>query len=276
MLGRSNRRGHTALNLQKILKNLIAIAVLFAIGTLASCQFATAEDEATYMMDSYDTGDKTIDFKKYKTEHGERGYRESLCSTDLEDLENSPTYGPVHYTCLTTRLARLPNDEIRKFMARSCRVGSDVNMARFKASAENQSAIFSMEMATVQNLGATGQIFKTVREQERCVRLPDGPDKAQTTKGSTPSAQQKSSPTVKYTSPVKKNPSVNPPTVATFIMHNRDRYRIGLEFYSRTRSNHVWPGGDQQYNLSRDQTYNLTCRPGEKICFGAWRDYQNL
>jgi hypothetical protein len=64
------------------------------------------------------------------------------------------------------------------------------------------------------------------------------------------------------------------PNVATFILHNKDRYRLGVEFTSQNRSA-AWPGGNQQYNLSGDGTYNLTCQRGEKICFGAWRDYQS-
>ena len=62
--------------------------------------------------------------------------------------------------------------------------------------------------------------------------------------------------------------------VATFIMSSTDRYRLGLSFYSKTRRNYAWPGGNKQYNLSRSHTYELDCRPGEKICYGAWRDHQ--
>lgn len=60
---------------------------------------------------------------------------------------------------------------------------------------------------------------------------------------------------------------------ATFIITSNDRYTLGLGFFSETR-NAVWPGGGKQYVLSGTETYNLTCQPGEKICFGAWRDHQ--
>ena len=73
-------------------------------------------------------------------------------------------------------------------------------------------------------------------------------------------------------------PATDPPrdpNTATFILHNQDRYRLGVEFYSQNRANFSWPGNNQQYNLSTDRTYNLTCNIGEKICFGAWRDYHN-
>ncbi len=65
-------------------------------------------------------------------------------------------------------------------------------------------------------------------------------------------------------------------TLATFILHNEDRYRLGIEFTSQTRRNHAWPGGNQQYNLAGTETYALNCRVGEKICFGAWRDHQTI
>lgn len=62
--------------------------------------------------------------------------------------------------------------------------------------------------------------------------------------------------------------------VATFIIKNEDRYSLGLRFFSKSRRNVVWPGGDRQYVLSGMETYRLTCQPSEQICFGAWRDYQ--
>lgn len=65
-------------------------------------------------------------------------------------------------------------------------------------------------------------------------------------------------------------------TTATFILHNEDKYKLGVEFYSMTRKNYAWPGGNKQYILERSGTYRLNCRPGEKICYGAWRDYQTI
>jgi hypothetical protein len=70
-------------------------------------------------------------------------------------------------------------------------------------------------------------------------------------------------------------PDKGPPP-ATFILHNRDRYKLGVIFYSQNRTNHSWPGNGMQYYLAGDNTYRLDCSQGEKICFGAWRDYQTV
>jgi hypothetical protein len=46
---------------------------------------------------------------------------------------------------------------------------------------------------------------------------------------------------------------------------------VQLEFYSQNR-NAAWPGGDRAYEIRDWQwhTYRITCRTGEKICYGAW------
>lgn len=46
---------------------------------------------------------------------------------------------------------------------------------------------------------------------------------------------------------------------------------VSLEFYSQDR-NHVWPGDNEVYILDDDEVhaYTITCRSGEKICYGAW------
>ncbi|MDX8500657.1 hypothetical protein RFM99_19825 [Mesorhizobium sp. VK4C] len=62
-------------------------------------------------------------------------------------------------------------------------------------------------------------------------------------------------------------------TRATFVITNSDRYTLGLAFYSKNYGGE-WPGNGKQYVLSGTKTYNLKCTPGEKICFGAWRDHQ--
>lgn len=50
--------------------------------------------------------------------------------------------------------------------------------------------------------------------------------------------------------------------------YNRD---IQIEYYSQNRR-HAWPGGSKAYNIERGDTANhkLSCRAGEKICYGAW------
>jgi len=57
----------------------------------------------------------------------------------------------------------------------------------------------------------------------------------------------------------------------TFEMTNEYGQDIQVSFYSYDR-NHAWPGGDQAYNLrrARDEQWKLSCRKGEKICYGAW------
>lgn len=55
---------------------------------------------------------------------------------------------------------------------------------------------------------------------------------------------------------------------------NRASGRINVEFYSSSR-NHVWPGNNEVYYIyPRDgvRTMTLSCRQGEKICYGAWLD----
>lgn len=46
---------------------------------------------------------------------------------------------------------------------------------------------------------------------------------------------------------------------------------VQLEFYSQSR-NAAWPGGGMAYEIDdwKAHTYHLTCRTGEKICYGAW------
>lgn len=48
-------------------------------------------------------------------------------------------------------------------------------------------------------------------------------------------------------------------------------YRVHLEFYGQ-KYNHVWPGKNKVYVLddSKFHTYNLWCRRGDQICYGAW------
>lgn len=49
------------------------------------------------------------------------------------------------------------------------------------------------------------------------------------------------------------------------------QFRVQIAFYSRER-NHEWPGNGQAWDLNdyNNHTYTLSCRRGEKICFGAW------
>ena len=52
---------------------------------------------------------------------------------------------------------------------------------------------------------------------------------------------------------------------------NRSRWQAQIDFQSSDRG-HVWPGGNEAWSLydGDSYTYNLRCRSGEKICYGAW------
>ena len=57
----------------------------------------------------------------------------------------------------------------------------------------------------------------------------------------------------------------------TFHMRSTYPYAVSVEFYAQGRS-HVWPGKGKVYVIrdDDDHTYTLSCRSGEKICYGAW------
>lgn len=46
---------------------------------------------------------------------------------------------------------------------------------------------------------------------------------------------------------------------------------VSVELYSQDRD-HVWPGDNEVYTLNdySTRTINISCRRGEKICYGAW------
>lgn len=47
---------------------------------------------------------------------------------------------------------------------------------------------------------------------------------------------------------------------------------VDVELYSDTRRGHVWPGNNKIYVLDdySTKTISISCRYGEKICYGAW------
>lgn len=57
----------------------------------------------------------------------------------------------------------------------------------------------------------------------------------------------------------------------TFKLRSKFQYKVQVSFYSQAR-NHEWPGGGQAYDLDDwdEHTFRLSCRSGEKICYGAW------
>ncbi|MEQ1521278.1 MAG: hypothetical protein ABL936_08400 [Aestuariivirga sp.] len=62
-------------------------------------------------------------------------------------------------------------------------------------------------------------------------------------------------------------------STVTFKVTNSDPYKVELSFYSMTRKNRAWPGGNKVYVLadSLEHTFTLSCKPREQICMGAWR-----
>lgn len=57
-----------------------------------------------------------------------------------------------------------------------------------------------------------------------------------------------------------------------FEIKSEDRHRVDMQFYSSDYKT-IWPGRGRVYYLydSRSYTYRLGCKPGQKICYGAWR-----
>ncbi len=47
---------------------------------------------------------------------------------------------------------------------------------------------------------------------------------------------------------------------------------VSVELYSHSRRGHVWPGNNKIYVLDdySNKTISISCRSGEKICYGAW------
>jgi len=47
---------------------------------------------------------------------------------------------------------------------------------------------------------------------------------------------------------------------------------VSVELYSDSRRGHVWPGSNKVYVLDdySVKTINISCRSGEKVCYGAW------
>ena len=84
-----------------------------------------------------------------------------------------------------------------------------------------------------------------------------------------------------YTSPpstevAEPEPEYEPPPSQTTLVvdvQSLDEYAVQLAFFSKSRDNHEWPGGDQAYRLADSDVHNyrLQCDPGEKICYGASR-----
>lgn len=58
----------------------------------------------------------------------------------------------------------------------------------------------------------------------------------------------------------------------TWFIRSEHPNVVSVKFYSQSRRNYVWPNADEVYVLDDYETkrFSLACRPGEKICYGAW------
>lgn len=59
----------------------------------------------------------------------------------------------------------------------------------------------------------------------------------------------------------------------TFNITSLDPYAVQVSFYSQNRPGAEWPGGGNAHNItdSVQHSWTISCQPGEKICYGAWR-----
>lgn len=64
-----------------------------------------------------------------------------------------------------------------------------------------------------------------------------------------------------------------PAMAQTIDWHFRSEHPnvVSVELYSEDRS-HIWPGNNEVYTLDTNsvRTISISCRRGEKICYGAW------
>ncbi|MEM7439366.1 MAG: hypothetical protein AAF393_07195 [Pseudomonadota bacterium] len=69
-------------------------------------------------------------------------------------------------------------------------------------------------------------------------------------------------------------PSVSPAKaqVLEWTMRNDHVYTVYVKFFSMNRRGHEWPGNGNTYVYSDGypKTVRLSCRSGEKICFGGF------
>ena len=58
----------------------------------------------------------------------------------------------------------------------------------------------------------------------------------------------------------------------TFKVQSSSDYELKMAFYSTSR-NVYWPGGGKSYQMIDYDVHNikLSCRPNERICYGAWK-----
>jgi hypothetical protein len=174
--------------------------------------------------------------------------------------------GPIAYSCRYTELARLQisGQPIRKFVGTACARGETEALAGFNARTHAKDLVTAMQLKDKVIQGAkpeSNEIYVPVKSDYRCVRL-GGP------------TQSDDGQEVEEADVVAPPARPQRPDRVSFVLKNDDRYTLGLEFTS-SNPQRTWPGSNKQYNLAVEETYNLECVPGQKICFGAWRENQS-
>ena len=228
---------------------------------------------------AYDPG---YPFNQYKPV----GFKNSEC---FEDLPGSLyTTGKVQYSCRVTALAHISSQESLKeeFLGIACGRGDTDREARHSAWARAMATVDQLKIDRKKaklkaSLIDEGDWYVSDGMVDNCVGVPTTVERETVQREGDPAvfaplsaaprtAAAPSSPTWESEGGNQPAPQRDPNT-ATFVIHNKSPYRVGVEFYSQAR-NHAWPGGDRQYTVNNDGSYDLNCNAGEKICFGAWRD----
>ena len=235
------------------------IACVFALNALSSMSFA--EDAGLRMLSEWEFGGRGLDFAKF--DHVPQGPQEQECGTTLSDATSSPTYGRFVFICRRKVLAHGDDGKIWRFEAKACRHGGSANLARHHASADVQQLIFSMFLQAKSDVGVSE--FKKDREYERCAPL--GSDVPSSAPRPDSVRKKGGNPPVASTPP-----PINDRTLRVSV-RSLDSYIVHLKLHSKDRG-HEWPGNDEVYVLkdSDFHTYEITCEPHEKVCYGAGRD----
>lgn len=85
-------------------------------------------------------------------------------------------------------------------------------------------------------------------------------------------AQRARSSSAQHRSAAVQNQTARPDEL-TFNITSTDQYAVQASFYSQDRKGVEWPGGGQAYTLADSalHSWTISCQPGERICYGAWR-----
>jgi hypothetical protein len=223
---------------------------------------------------AYDPG---YPFNQYKATGSQQKDCNEYVETGVQDV------GEYKYSCRHTQLSHIQGEQnIQKFEGLACAHGRTDAFAKQIAGERATEIVHNLQNQELQKLkdGGDQSIHYYVPDKSdyHCVNTGKGSKPAEVAEKPKEAKKPKAAPVTKppvYVSPEPDNtPEPHNPWSASFTLHSRDRYKLGVEFYSQ--SGGAWPGGNQQYNLSETQTFTLKCDSGEKICFGAWRDHQTI